>query len=139
MTSVSIRRITRTYWFFTSLLSVLIIVFSIPDLIKHPGAVTIMKHLGYPIYLLPFLGAMKILGIITILVPAFQKAKEWAFAGLAFDLLGAFFSHLSVGDSPDKWLIPLLALALVVGSYQAGVKRRKFASVTEHQLIKESK
>jgi hypothetical protein len=85
MASASSKRVTRTYWFLTSLMSVLIIVFSIPDVIKHPEAVRIMKNLGYPIYLLPFLGVMKTLGIIAIFVSAFQKAKEWAYRIARFD------------------------------------------------------
>lgn len=75
------------------------------------------KHLGYPPYLLPFIGVAKILGVIAVLVPGFPRLKEWAYAGLVFDLIGAFYSHLAVGDPVSYWIFPLIALALVFGSY----------------------
>jgi hypothetical protein len=56
--------------------------------------------------------------------------------------LGQFFNYISptsVGDSPGKWLISLLALALVIESYQVGVKRSKLTGVSKPQLIKENK
>jgi hypothetical protein len=45
-----------------------------------------------------FLGTAKILGVIAVLVPGAGRLKEWAYAGLIFDITGALYSHLSVGD-----------------------------------------
>jgi len=90
---------------------------SIPDLLGIPQAVSIFGHLGYPIYLLPFLGTAKTLGVVVVLVPGFRRLKEWAFAGLVFDLIGALYSHLSVGDSPSGWMPAVIGLILVGGSY----------------------
>ena len=93
---------------------------SIPDVLRLPQAVSIFGHLGYPVYLLPFLGTAKTLGIIAVLVPAFQRLKEWAYAGLVFDVIGALYSHVSVCDPPQRldagthrlgpgrWLVSLL-------------------------------
>lgn len=89
----------------------------IPDILKIPEAVQIFSHLGYPMYLLPFIGVAKILGAIAILYPGFPRLKEWAYAGIAFDLIGAFYSHLSVGDPPGALAPPLVGLALTAGSY----------------------
>ncbi|MEO7673296.1 MAG: DUF1428 family protein [Pyrinomonadaceae bacterium] len=36
---------------------------------------------------------------------------------MAFDVIGAFYSHLSVGDLVSAWIFPILALALILGSY----------------------
>jgi len=90
---------------------------SIPDVLRVPQALSIFGHLGYPIYLLPFLGTAKTLGIVAILVPGMQKVKEWAFAGLVFDLIGALYSHLSVGDPVGGWMPAAIGLVLVGGSY----------------------
>jgi hypothetical protein len=90
---------------------------SIPDVLRLPQAVSIFGHLGYPVYLLPFLGTAKTLGIVAILVPGLQRLKEWAYAGLVFDVIGALYSHLSVGDSPSGWMPALIGLVLVGGSY----------------------
>ena len=90
---------------------------SIPDVLRIPDAVAMFIHLGYPLYLLPFIGIAKILAVITILIPGFPRLKEWAYAGLVFDLVGAFYSHLSVGDSAGNWIFPIVGLLLVGGSY----------------------
>ncbi len=105
------------YWIITSLMAAFMLLASIPDVLRLPQAVSIFGHLGYPVYLLPFLGTAKTLGIIAVLIPAFQRLKEWAYAGLVFDVIGALYSHLSVGDSPSGWMPALIGLVLVGSSY----------------------
>jgi len=116
------------YWIFTILLCLPILIGAIPDIMRVPEAVALMKHLGYPDYLLPFLGVAKVLGVIAILVPAFPRLKEWAYAGLFFDLGGAMYSHLSVGDGADKWGFFFIGFALLFGSYIFYHKKRKAAA-----------
>ncbi len=53
--------------------------------------------LGYPMYFFAILGFWKVLGAITILVPRFPRLKEWAYAGIFFDLTGAAASCAAVG------------------------------------------
>jgi hypothetical protein len=84
----------------------------------------VFNHLGYPSYLLVFLGTAKMLGVAAVLVPGLPRIKEWAFAGLTFDVTGALYSHLSIGDPPDAWMPALVALVLVSGSYVAYRVRR---------------
>ena len=105
------------YWIVTGLMAAFMLMASIPDVLVIPAAVDVFKHLGYPTYLLPFIGVAKILGVITILVPGFPRLKEWAYAGLVFDLIGALYSHISVGDPPSNWIFPIIGLLLVFGSY----------------------
>lgn len=105
------------YWIVTILTAAFMLLASIPDVLRQPEAVQIFDHLGYPSYLLPFIGVAKILAVIAILFPAFPRLKEWAYAGLVFDLIGAFYSHTSVGDPPSVWIWSIVALVLVLGSY----------------------
>ena len=74
-----------------------------------------MLDLGYPRYVVTLLGVWKLLGVLAILWPGFPRLKEWAYAGIAFDLSGAAVSHLAVGD--PLWHLPLtlglLAVAFV--------------------------
>jgi hypothetical protein len=49
----------------------------------------VVPELGYPMYFFAILGAWKVLGAIAILVPRFPRLKEWAYAGIFFDLTGA--------------------------------------------------
>jgi hypothetical protein len=100
-------------------MSAFMLVSAIPDVMGIPGAVVVFRHLGYPTYLLPFLGTAKTLGVVAVLVPRFRRLKEWAFAGLLFDVTGALYSHLSVGDPVSAWMPAALGLIMVSGSYLA--------------------
>ena len=111
------KKIGITYWVFTAFAGALMLMAAIPDLLQVPGARGVIAHLGYPDYLLLFLGVAKLFGVAALLVPRFPRLKEWAYAGLSFDLVGAFYSHLSVGDGPGNWLFSIIGLALVIGSY----------------------
>ena len=73
------------------------------------------KGLGYPVYFIPFTGVAKVLGIIAILIPGYPRIKEWAYAGLFFDLIGAIYSVTSIGQ--EGWQFILLPLGLGILSY----------------------
>src|SRR5262249_53569715 len=62
-------------------------------LVSGPPVVDVITQLGYPVYLLAILGVWKILGAITLLVPRFPRLKEWAYAGISFELTAAAASH----------------------------------------------
>ena len=80
------------YWTFTGLFAFMMLGSAIPDVLSAQDAVKGMHDgLGYPFYFIPFIGVAKVLGVIAILVPGFPKIKEWAYAGLTFDLVGATF------------------------------------------------
>ena len=106
-------------WVVTGLMAALMLLSAAPDVLRIPGAVEVFRHLGYPPYLLLFLGTAKILGVATVLGPGPARLKEWAFAGLTFDVTGALYSHLSVGDPASVWMPAAIALALMAGSYIA--------------------
>ena len=57
----------------------------------------VVPDLGYPTYFFVILGVWKVLGAIAILVPRFPRLKEWAYAGIFFDLTGAAASCAAVG------------------------------------------
>ena len=57
----------------------------------------VVPLLGYPMYFFGILGVWKVLGAIAILVPRYPRLKEWAYAGIFFDLTGAAASCAAVG------------------------------------------
>ncbi len=120
------KKINITYWIITGLMAAFILLGALMDVSKNAEAVAFIKHLGYPEYFVRFIGVMKILGVITILVQKFPRLKEWAYAGLVFDTFGAVYSHLANGDSAENWFPALLGLALVLGSYFVHRKRCDF-------------
>ena len=108
------------YWVVTGLMAAFMLMASIPDVLRQRQAIEVFGHLGYPAYLLPFLGTAKILGVMAVLIPGSGRLKEWAYAGLIFDITGALYSHLSVGDPVSVWGFAVVGLVLVGGSYGFG-------------------
>ncbi len=119
------KKLNISYWTVTGIMSAFILLGALVDISRSTDAVAFINHLGYPAYFVPFIGTMKTLGIIAVLIPGFPKIKEWAYAGLVFDTGGALFSGICVGDGLDKWAPALLALVLVALSYVLYTKRKK--------------
>ena len=113
------------YWIATIFLAFGMLAGGIQQLLQIGGYVGIITHLGYPKYFLSIIGAWKILGVITILIPGLSLLKEWAYAGFFFVMSGAVCSHLAVGDS-IKEIYPALTLliATVVSWYFRPANRR---------------
>ena len=86
------KKINIAYWSVTGIFAAFMLFSAIPDMLIVPEAVTMITGLGYPTYFIPFIGVAKLLGVIAILVPGFNRIKEWAYAGLFFDLIGYLFS-----------------------------------------------
>ena len=80
----------------------------------------IVPELGYPMYFFAIIGVWKVLGAIAILVPRFPRLKEWAYAGIFFDLTGAAISCVAVGVYGAYGfhvIAPLLIAGLTVTSW----------------------
>jgi hypothetical protein len=76
-----------------------------------------MTALGYPAYVMTILGVAKLAGVIALLAPGYPLLKEWAYAGFAFDLLGALASHAFIGDAPEEFVGPIVLLGVGTVSY----------------------
>jgi uncharacterized membrane protein YphA (DoxX/SURF4 family) len=109
-------RNTVAYWVFTLLFVLPFIASGFGFAIVAPPAAEGMRHLGYPFYIIRFLGVAKLLGAVAVLVDKFPRIKKWAYAGMAFNLVGAAYSHLWSGDGP-KALGPLVILLFEGLSY----------------------
>lgn len=118
------------YWISTGLVVFAFVFGGIADLGRGPDMVAAMQHLGYPEYLLVVLGVWKLLGAAAIVAPGVPRLKEWAYAGMMFDLTGAAVSHAAVGDPVSNVLVPLLLLALVLTSWARRPESRRLAAAT---------
>ena len=90
-----------------------------------PGVVPV---LGYPMYFFAILGFWKVAGAIAILVPHFPRLKEWAYAGIFFDLTGAAASCAAVGGYGAYGfhvIAPLLLTVLAVVSWALRPQSRR--------------
>ncbi|HEY8781341.1 MAG TPA: DoxX family protein [Mucilaginibacter sp.] len=110
------KKVNIIYWIATGILLALMLFSAIGSFMNNPDGAKMMDALGYKPYIIHFLAVAKILGIIAILVPGFPRVKEWAYAGFAFDLIGATYSmvlNLPLGQSA---LMPIF-LAMLAVSY----------------------
>ena len=120
------KKIKIAYWIVTILFAGFMIFTAIPDIIVIPEAEKFMTDLGYPVYLLPFIGWAKVLGGMAILIPGFPRIKEWAYAGLVFDLVGAMYSVAAIQGIAAS-LPMLLFIAFAFASYFLYHKKLKTA------------
>jgi len=105
------------YWTATILFAGFMISTAIPDLMRQEEALKFITDLGYPIYFIIFISLAKVAGSITILIPGKFKLKEWAYAGLFYDLAGAVYSLLAVhGFDPGMIMMPII-IAVMFTSY----------------------
>ena len=125
------KKINIIYWVITGLFLAMMLWSAISSLSSNPQGQKIMEHLHYPVYLGKLLGVAKILGVIAILTPGFPRLKEWAYAGFTFDLIGAGFGFISVGDPVTQWVFILVFLALWAVSYIYYHKKLKAAGVKD--------
>jgi DoxX-like family len=110
---------TKTfYWIITGIFAAFMLFSAVPDIMVIPDAVAMVTTgLGYPKYIIPFLGVAKLLGAVTILIPGFNRLKEWAYAGLFFDLSGATYSGICTQGFKLEALFMVLPFGFLFLSY----------------------
>ena len=103
---------TVAYWTTTAFLVFALLSGGIAELTHQPHTLEGMKQLGYPLYFVMILGFWKVLGSLALLAPGFRRLKEWAYAGVFFDMTGAVVSHAVCADA--AWHVAVTAgLALL--------------------------
>lgn len=120
------------YWICTILFVLLMLFSAVGGLQPSANAIKIMHDfLGYPVYFIQFLSIAKLLGCIAILIPGLNKIKEWAYAGLFFDLAGAIYSGIAAAGKFDPMMLTML-IWIVPGifSYYFWQKRSSFKAPT---------
>ena len=105
------------YWIATAVVALAMVAGGSADFLLVESVVETMDHLGYPHYFARIIGAWKVLGGIAILLPGLGRLKHWAYAGIFFDLTGAFLSHLAVGDPAANLAPPLVLTFALIASY----------------------
>lgn len=113
------------YWITTGIVAFIMGASGLADLIAFPEAVQFFLDLGYPEYIVRFIGLAKFLGAVAIVAPKFPRLKEWAYAGIVIDLTGAAYSHIANGDGPDKYIGPIVFTILAFASWYLRADDRK--------------
>lgn len=105
------------YWIATGIIAFCMLSGGIVYLTGAHAVVEGITRLGYPAYLLTILGVWKVLGGLTIVVPRLPILKEWAYAGIFFDLTGAAVSNAVSGMGLWHVAVTLFLAALTVVSW----------------------
>ena len=105
------------YWGVTALVALAFIVPGVGNLVHAPHIAGDMARLGYPPYVMTLLGTWKLLGAAAILLPGLPRLKEWAYAGMVFDLTGGAASRAWTGDAAVTIVIPLVIAGFVLASW----------------------
>jgi len=104
------KTINILYWIFTIIFAGLMIFSSYGSIIVNEESKTLIHdQLGYPVYFIPFTGVAKLIGSIIILIPGLKTIKEWAYAGLFFDLIAVVYSGIALSGGVD----PLMSFMLI--------------------------
>jgi len=116
------------YWAATAILAFAVLTGGAAQLVHTSGTTETVQVLGYPTYFLTILGLWKVLGATALLVPRFPRLKEWAYAGIFFELTGAAASHALSGDYGDyahHLIAPLVLASLAVASWALRPQSRR--------------
>lgn len=100
------------YWTTTGVIVFAMFSGGIAELAHRPETINGMKELGYPVYFVMIIGFWKLLGSLVLVAPGLPRVKEWAYAGIFFNMTGAAVSHV-VSDSAAWHVVVTLGLAAV--------------------------
>jgi hypothetical protein len=114
----SASRVVRIlYWVITILVAFSIASGGAAQLFGARENVEGIVRLGYPAFFLTIIGFWKLLGGIVIVLPRFRLVKEWAYAGIVFDLSGAAESNAFSGMPVFHVIAPIVLMGLAVASW----------------------
>jgi uncharacterized membrane protein YphA (DoxX/SURF4 family) len=105
------------YWTSTTIIFLGFLSNGVACLLRVEAPAKLIAELGYPPYFLTILGAWKVLGALALLAPGLPRVKEWAYAGIVFNLTGAAFSHAACGHPVGQAAVPLVLAAIAVASW----------------------
>ncbi len=118
------------YWTTTTLIALAFLSGGAAYLLRVDQPVRGMAALGYPAYFVTLLGIWKVLGGLAILAPRLPRLKEWAYAGIAFDLIGAACAPAAVGEPAAKGIVPLGLLGIATAAWALRPASRILGAVT---------
>ncbi|GAB3931333.1 DoxX family protein [Mucilaginibacter myungsuensis] len=122
---MSPKAIKNLYWVLLVILCLFLAVDGIGGITMQKQGVEALNHIGYPTYLMPLFGILKILAIIALIQNRYPTLKEWAFAGIAFTFIGAAHAHIMVKDPIGTTLFPVIFLVYLIVIYILWNKYKK--------------
>jgi hypothetical protein len=113
------RRLGRSsaYWIITAAVVAECAIGGTMDLLRMPPFYPAMIDLGYPSYLATILGTAKLLAGVVVLAPGLPRLKEWAYAGILINMIGAAASIVAVHQSATNLIPPAVVAGLALLSW----------------------
>jgi uncharacterized membrane protein YphA (DoxX/SURF4 family) len=105
------------YWVTTAVVVAECLIGGAYDLLRLAPFFPLLTQLGYPTYLATILGSAKVLAGLVVAAPRLPRLKEWAYAGILINMLGAAASYLATGSSVGNYIPPLSFAALALISW----------------------
>ena len=118
---------TIGYWVTTGVL-VFCMTGGIFELLGLKPTIEGIMRLGYPSYIIPALGLGKVLAILAIVWPGLPRLKEWAYAGIFFNMMGAIVSHVARRDPPWIMIVTVTIAALTLTSWALRPQSRRLGA-----------
>jgi uncharacterized membrane protein YphA (DoxX/SURF4 family) len=116
------------YWITTALVVCELAMGGVWDILRVPQVRGLIERLGYPSYFLIILGAWKLLGAVALSTPRFPRLKEWAYAGVLFDLTGAVASLFAAGlMNAGTAAYPIVMIGVTIVSWALRPPSRRLA------------
>jgi hypothetical protein len=108
---------TVAYWAFTTAMVAESAAGGTMDLLRMAPFYPLMIQLGYPSYLATILGIAKLLAAVILLAPGLPRLKEWAYAGIMINMIGAAASNAATHQSTGSTLTPLVFAVIAMLSW----------------------
>ncbi|OXA95894.1 DoxX family protein [Flavobacterium hercynium] len=128
---MSNKGITIVYWV-TTIFVAFVGFAGILNILQLESLVKVNRELGLPQYLMPFLGTVKVLGAVAILIPGFKKFHEAAYFGFIFYFIGATYVLIANGGGLDKYGVTILIIVATVISYRTFLKRKMHNATVQY-------
>lgn len=120
------------YWVATGLICLLLVGSAANYVFNYAAVAATVVKLGYPPYILYPLALAKLLAVAAILTNRSAVLREWAYAGLFFNMLIALSAHLTSGVPGAP--VVVLALGLLLTSRALAGRVRPASAAPTGQL-----
>lgn len=105
------------YWILHIVFALFMVMDAIGGISSSEEGIKALTQLGYPVYIMPVIGVLKLLGVIVLLVPGLKTLKEWAYAGFTFNFILAAISWTCVKGPFIFVLLPLIVMIVLLAGY----------------------
>lgn len=101
------------YWVTTGLVCVVMLMSASMYFFNNREVSKLFIKFGYPTYIIYPLAVAKVLAVVALVSNKSKVLKEWAYAGIFFDVILATSAHLSVNDGGHYLPLGVMVLLLI--------------------------